>query len=642
MRATQDEIIVPAVYVTWNRIVCLSPRQDVSPNQTDVVVLSKISITLNNATYYSISSKVQFLQYSNVTISKLQPVLGPANTQGLLKITGQNLQSLSFPTKDSVKEEYAERFPTLNLSDVAGDSVYFGMVCRFDGEIVQAVYFPAVQTIECKPQIGKAGNFTVTVSLNGVDFSPPVYFLVYDQPRLNGSFPQGINEDQRSDLLVSGGVFPTSTDDGSNLRCRIRLSENDKVNAGTLFGADRISSSQIKCKGTPPISVLPTTVTSALLDATFNNQDFTAPMELIVISKMSIVGLEPSAGPNEGGTVVTVIGTNFAAPLGASNLLCRFGTSNASTVVARLVSSTSIACVSPRNVEKGANKRVYIQLSSNGQDYFPDARLFLYYVQASVPLSARAQLVTQLRAYAYFNLNRISAQAELVEIQPPGGIVQGGTNVTIRGNYIDNYGIVQCKFASTLSVVIVNGTKVDSIEGSYIMCTSPALPKPPGATENVDMRFHVEVTLNGQQYSNTTGAAARNSFLYYSQVAIERLQPWGGPVKGLYSADAFTVFGRGFFNSTILAAYFRCRFTPKSGNGKIVISSASFVSTQKMLCSKPDNLAVESEVELAMNGQQFTGADGTLLSFEFYSQLNIIVCSANFLSIACTCPSRQL
>ena len=383
---------IAALTVTDSRIVCRAPPQNVQQNQTDVV-LSKISVTLNNATYYPACYVLpcplsqQFVQYLNVTISALQPILGPANTRGYVRITGQNLQSLVFYQPIStIRNAYSEHFPSLNLSSFAGlynvEHVYFGMVCRFEKDIVQAIYVPAAQLIECRPQVGNAGTLAVSISLNGFDFTPPIDFLAYDRPVLTDSFPQGIYEGQRSDLNVSGGIFPTSKDDLKNLLCRIRLSENDKT-AGA-FPADYLGPHKIRCKGTPIFSqaVLPTLITNALLDVTFNNQDYTAPMLLTVIPKMFIYRLEPSAGPNEGGTVVTVIGANFAAPLGAKNLLCKFGTNELSVVAGRLLSSTSILCVVPRNSDTtGGNKRVYVQLSSNGLDYFPDWTIFLYYVQ---------------------------------------------------------------------------------------------------------------------------------------------------------------------------------------------------------------------------------------------------------------------
>ena len=185
--------------------------------------------------------------------------------------------------------------------------------------------------------------------------------------------------------------------------------------------------------------------------------------------------------------------------------------------------------------------------------------------------------------------------------------------MTIYGNYLDDYGSVKCKFASTLSVVVVNGTKVEGTEGSYILCTSPALPAPPASAKTVDLRFRVEVTLNGEQYSNTTGAKAQNIFVYYAQVVIERLFPWGGPVKGDLSSDTFDVYGKGFFQTPILAGgwdptigmqrttYYTCRFTPLNGRGRIQYSSASYLSDSRMLCRKPDDLAEEAEVQLAID-----------------------------------------
>jgi hypothetical protein len=55
---------------------------------------------------------------------------------------------------------------------------------------------------------------------------------------------------------------------------------------------------------------------------------------------------DPKAGPNEGGTEVTVWGANFQR---APPVICRFETSDVAT---RYISTTAVACMSPPRTTK--------------------------------------------------------------------------------------------------------------------------------------------------------------------------------------------------------------------------------------------------------------------------------------------------
>ena len=131
-----------------------------------------------------------------------------------------------------------------------------------------------------------------------------------------------------------------------------------------------------------------------------------------------------------------------------------------------------------------------------------------------------------------WQLTAIDAQAEITQIVPPGGIVQGGMAVSLRGR---NFEIFQsgntiddtkpyCKFGSSSAV---EGMIKTVLGKKLVVCESPAAPEGKAGI------VAIEVSLNNQQFSSSD-AATLNKFRYYEQVVIKSagagvdLQ-WGGP-----------------------------------------------------------------------------------------------------------------
>lgn len=83
--------------------------------------------------------------------------------------------------------------------------------------------------------------------------------------------------------------------------------------------------------------------------------NLTAPQTFIYVPRPTVVEAWPSLGVEDGGTMVTVRGTNFVPPGGAydeGDLLCRFG--HTAPVSARFISHNTVTCEAPPHTNQAA------------------------------------------------------------------------------------------------------------------------------------------------------------------------------------------------------------------------------------------------------------------------------------------------
>lgn len=83
--------------------------------------------------------------------------------------------------------------------------------------------------------------------------------------------------------------------------------------------------------------------------------NMTAPQTFIYVPRPTVVEVWPSLGSEDGGTMVTVRGTNFVSPGGAfgeGDLLCRFG--HTAPVSARFISHNAVMCHAPPHTNQAA------------------------------------------------------------------------------------------------------------------------------------------------------------------------------------------------------------------------------------------------------------------------------------------------
>lgn len=192
--------------------------------------------------------------------------------------------------------------------------------------------------------------------------------------------------------------------------------------------------------------------------------------------------LVPRAGPDTGGTAVTVIGGEFNR---ATPYTCSFGSlpgSSLGVVHAAFVSSSQLVCISPPASDPSQlGREISVQVSMDLGEGF-------------IAMAAGPEGVGTTFTYM--------ASVELAEIHPNHGTVAGGTVVEISGaNFrpveptrstsarsqnesVGTTDAVWCRFGSIVTV----GSRVSD---SLLRCASP----PKGPWEAVDVE--VSVSING-------------------------------------------------------------------------------------------------------------------------------------------------
>ena len=241
------------------------------------------------------------------------------------------------------------------------------------------------------------------------------------------------------------------------------------------------------------------------LEVSLNSQDYTANREAFTFyAPPRVISLSPSSGPLEGGTLVLLSGANLTA---GSDYRCAFGTS---TLPVRTEpyngSDATLYCLT--RVHTHAPLLIPVEISLNAQQYTKDGILFS--VHAPVAIHA---------------------------ISPASGPSDGATVVTVVGGPFQNGTDYRCRFvpfARASSGVpfgaptadywreeAVNATVVGlPLNSSAFRCVSPTQPR--------SLRAHVEVTLNGQQYTHSAVP-----YEYTETVlVISHVSPSTGPAHG--------------------------------------------------------------------------------------------------------------
>lgn len=155
------------------------------------------------------------------------------------------------------------------------------------------------------------------------------------------------------------------------------------------LAATTVGSTQLRCVTPPLLSPPPQNVT---VEVTNNQQDFTflqtlytyfgtlspprawCPRLTLRVSGLAempqVAAINPTTGPVQGQTVVTVFGNYF---LHKEGLYCQFGT--ASSAPATYITYTHIECLSP---PVNTSRNVSVEVSINDQDYTTNQILFEY------------------------------------------------------------------------------------------------------------------------------------------------------------------------------------------------------------------------------------------------------------------------
>ena len=126
----------------------------------------------------------------------------------------------------------------------------------------------------------------------------------------------------------------------------IAVSGADRVWVDVRANAD--AEGRLVCK-TPPRAAV-----AHRISATLNGQQFSAPLEYAYLPPTRLQRIFPRSGSADGGSSLTLFGSGFGVGTDADLLRCRIG---ATSVTARLLNETAVACATPSAIAAGREAR---------------------------------------------------------------------------------------------------------------------------------------------------------------------------------------------------------------------------------------------------------------------------------------------
>jgi hypothetical protein len=350
-------ILVPAIWLSWNEIRCLSPPHhpsmvglSVTGNGRDFADSSVPFIFLSKQTPTDIHTKKDKDAHSAHN-NLLEPMMMPAKTNQFVPF-GSDVEGWSL----------VEVVPPL-AGTAGGDTITFRgshftdsrhIVCAFGSVTVPGVYLSDSE-LRCLSPRHAPSEVVVEVSMDGYhwSFSKISFEFVLEHAVLAISPTHGPNE---GSTIVT--VYGSHFEDTALIRCRF----------GTVVVPilEFVSTSQVKClspfnrhgAGSVSVEVSQNNVTFSDNFILFRYDDYS-----------SIAAINPSSGPSIGGTLVHVKGVNFVVD---EALRCKFGDF---VVPARYISSTELLCTSPLH-RAGAYS---LEVTLNGRDFLFSGIQFTYF-----------------------------------------------------------------------------------------------------------------------------------------------------------------------------------------------------------------------------------------------------------------------
>ncbi|KAL3667963.1 hypothetical protein V7S43_006840 [Phytophthora oleae] len=614
-----DDVAVPAIYESRNRVHCSTPR--LTPGVYNLYVSNDGKLKSES---YGVLQLV-----GPPLIATVAPLIGEMGGGVLVTFVGSRLDLVSH--------------------------------CRF-GEIYTSAYVESPNRLQCEsPTQDNYGDVSVNLWDRGAEIPSQEIKFTYLSPeqatkrrlslmeKEDKPFPvPTILSVNPSEAPIIGGTLVIARglnfSNSLELACRF---------GSTVIGARYHSSEQIACT-TPRLQPKKYTFQVSNDGRVFSN----SPTSITVYTDSIVEYISPSHGPQTGGTAVTIYGLNFRK---SSLLRCKFGDLEAVQVV-KYVSSSEVICISPPQHDMTTVVRVSV--TNNNASFTANPVFFTYTTAADVVaispkfggVSGGTQVlvrcynleisfggVVKCRIGEIISVGEVLAsnvvkcvtpavkqpgqqriqvsingfdftatnmffeyvdEIEIYELIPNlGPSIDANTVMTVRGAGFVNSVDLACIFRSSKS-------SATFINPNLISCAVPQ--SSPG-------RVTVRVTNNGLDASRSSA-----TYLFVKDISVSRLFP----TKGLKEGGTVVFFqGRNFVNHTLL----NCRFGES-------LSPATYLSDSAVTCVSPRQLAdLRStkgivSVELTSNQVDFTnsGLQFTYLqkcpSSQFCSNGNIQPC----------------
>ena len=287
-----------------------------------------------------------------------------------------------------------------------------------------------------------------------------------------------------------------------------------------------------------------------------------------------VQSIQPALGPNGGGTVVTVTGSNLG-----NTVACRF----ASIIVAATnPTSSSVECVSPAN-QFGENGEVMVlvEVTSNLFDFTNEEMLYVFYQES---------------------------MARIMNLSPSSGPANGNSTVVVHGRGFVNSKYLKCRFGEELTSHDAFNNVVEArwISSEELACVTPLAKNNGNAV--------VYLSFNGVDFFTQPNS----KFVFDAPVQISSIAPSVGAVRG---GTRVVAVGSNFrFTGSV-----KCRFG-------FTVVKATFLSEQQISCVAPasKNGAAQVDFLISLNGVDFENAHTSeVAKFDYVSTPEIQSISPN-------------
>lgn len=373
-------------------------------------------------------------------------------------------------------------------------------------------------------------------------------FYYYHQPYLQSFSPHGSIVTGGTTVLVVGAWFDYQPEYGVKPYCKF---------GKRVVEGEYLSTVRIKC-------IAPAYESSNIkvpFEVSLNGQDFTDSGLMFTYyndyTKAKFYKIEPTSGPDNGGTNVKVFGESFTGMLDQDEFLCQFFPEDL-TLQPKVVpagfydrgnNDTAIVCNTPGGWESGT--KADIRITFDGQNYFDTGFDFYFY--------------------------------KIIAINPSSGPSIGNGPIEVIGSGFQNSTIVKC---------MLNKIEYKPIDifPNKILCPMPQSSYGKNFTGAVDFG----VTLNGidwQEYDN--------GFYYYNQIHVDSIFPITGPAKGKAKVN---VYGKGF-RSNFPGSNPGCKVGKSIGKGTVLSDSQMECIFEDIAINKEDT---PMNVSVALNSYSFT------------------------------------
>eukprot|EP01043_Picozoa_sp_COSAG02_P041650 COSAG02_NODE_3470_length_6690_cov_2.641784_1_plen_892_part_10 len=328
---------------------------------------------------------------------------------------------------------------------------------------------------------------------------------------------------------------------------------------------------------------------SVFLKFSNNGQQYVSnQLRFTYYQPVSVLGLDPTNGPDSGATEIIVTGQNF---LPGPGLKCRFGDPNDADMKQNFTVAPDDKTLEKMNVDPAvANaSRTYFELSPMVVDakFFSPSKVTCR-APEWIPANMTVRVTNNDQQYGATSQNYEYYSAPHVHrIVPHVGPIRGGTQVTLYGESFLPDKNLGCIF---------DGIRVEAeyVSSSEMVCISPAHPPGPVA---------LNMTVNGQQFTNDG-----NIFNYYE---LTEIYPPRGPLFGETQVRAI---GHGF----VPTANMSCRFNEDG------LITAEYLDSETLLCIAPAHAEGSVSVEINAYGGESSavGLADTDPDYDWFDELN--------------------